>query len=156
MPETFLDAVARDDALRKIVETGVTSVGAQEGSLLLLEPTGLNLRFTVCCSPVADKLQGLQQSVGDGISGLSFQMQQPMIVNDTQTDPAYDPHVDKQVGVVTTTIMVVPIATPDEEFGVLTAINKPGGFSQNDMNAYLDLTETIAIALTAMEAKHAS
>jgi GAF domain-containing protein len=125
---------------------------AAEGSILLLSEDGKSLRFVVSHSPVADKLRALEQPVGKGITGLSVSLQQPMIVNKTERSGAFDPSVDVQTGVKTKSIMVIPLATPDGEFGALTAINSAtsDGFVARDLERYSEFAEQIAARLSSL------
>ena len=142
-----------DAALRQTLDEAVAAVCAAEGSILLLSDDGGSLRFVLSHSPVADKLIGLQQPLVHGITGLSVSLQQPMIVNETHDNAAFDPSVDAKTGMTTRTIMVVPLVTPREEFGALTAINstRPEGFGLEDLNRYSMYAEQICRRLTDLE-----
>lgn len=144
MTSTLLIDAADDPVLVELVHRAVATVGADEGSLLLLEPGGYALRFVVCESAMAAKLRGQSQPVGRGVSGLCYQMQQPMIVNDTEADPQFDPTIDSVVGTQTKSILAVPVTMPDDEYGVLTAINKPDGFTTKDLDTFLEFSERVA------------
>lgn len=144
MTPTLLIDAADDPVLVELVNRAVATVGGDEGSLLLLEPGGYALRFVVCRSAMAEKLRGQSQPVGRGVSGLCYQMQQPMIVNDTEADPQFDPTIDSVVGTQTKSILAVPVTMPDDEYGVLTAINKPDGFTTEDLDTFLEFSEQAA------------
>lgn len=64
---------------------------------------------------------------------------------------AFDPSVDVQTGVKTKSIMVIPLATPDGEFGALTAINSAtsDGFVARDLERYSEFAEQIAARLSS-------
>jgi GAF domain-containing protein len=132
------------------LDEAVQAVSAAEGSILLLSEGGKSLRFVVSHSPVADKLLALEQPLGKGITGLSVSLQQPMIVNETERSSAFDPSVDAETGVQTKSIMVVPLVTPAEEFGALTAINSIArvGFAAQDLERYSEFAEQIASRLS--------
>ncbi|MFZ4766578.1 MAG: hypothetical protein ACOYMN_16625, partial [Roseimicrobium sp.] len=61
--------------------------------------------------------------------------------------------VDGATGVTTQSLMVVPLTTPQQEFGALTAINSrnAGGFSTNDLENYTASAESIAQRLTELD-----
>ena len=153
MSESIYDAVARDAGLQALLSDAVQAVNASEGSLLLLTPDGKKMRFVVCKSPVADKLLGTEQALDNGITGLSVSLQQPMIVNDTAADPSFSKDVDTLTKVTTKSILVVPLAAPEKEFGALTAINSKAstGFSSQDLAAYCDAAEKVCDRLESME-----
>lgn len=140
-------------ALPTLLRSALAQVSAEEGSVLLAEPAGL--RFACCVAPAApeheSKLVGLLVPRGRGIVGLSFAFQQPMTVADVKSDPTHDQSVDAVAGSHTRSEAVVPLSTPEKEYGVLTAINAaaPGGFGARD----LDALTTAAAAVTALLAQ---
>jgi adenylate cyclase len=127
--------VSTDKALHHLLSELLHSLDAEEGSVLLINDASDALDFIVCESPVAPKLLYTSQPVGKGITGLAFTLQQPMVVNDVTRDQSFDPTVQQRTGVTTHSIMVVPLSTPESEFGALTAINsrREGGFSAEDL-----------------------
>jgi hypothetical protein len=88
-----------------------------------------------------------------GITGLAVSLQQAMIVNETRNNAMFDPTVDAKTGMTTKTIMIVPLVTPREQFGALTAINsrKMEGFGQDDLQRYSIFAEQICRRLTDLE-----
>ncbi len=135
---------ASDSVLRRILHAAIQNVSAGEGSILLLAGDGNALEFAVSESPVADKLVGLRQPLGKGITGLAFTLQQPMVVNDPGSDASFDPTVQNHSGVVTRSIMVVPLVSPDAEYGAVTAINSTSGaFSDIDLDVFAEAARLI-------------
>jgi len=141
---------SEDSALRQLLDEAVETVCAAEGSILLLSEDGKFLRFVVSTSGAADKLRGLKQPLTKGITGLSVSLQQPMIVNETGESPAFDPSVDAETGLKTASIMVIPLVTPEQEFGALTAINSTAisGFGTQDLERFSEFAEQIARRLS--------
>ena len=138
--------VSQDAVLRRLLDKAVEAVHAAEGSILLLSDDGKFLRFVVSTSDVADKLRSLEQPLSKGITGLAVSLQQPMIVNETGQSSAFDPSVDAQTGFTTKSIMVIPLVTPQQEFGALTAINSTAhsGFARQDLERYSEFAEQIS------------
>jgi GAF domain-containing protein len=145
MGEPNYECVAGDAELQQILAQAVEAAGAAEGSLLLINPGGDKLRFVISHSPVSDKLIGTEQDLSEGITGLAVSLQQPMIVNDAASDPRHSQAVDALTTVQTKSIMVVPLASPEAEYGAMTAINSSalGGFSTDDMKAYCEASVKI-------------
>lgn len=143
-------------AIPLLLGTTLARIGAEEGSVLLAEPAGL--RFALCVAPAApnreSKLVGHLVPRGKGIVGLAFAFQQPMAVADVKSDPTHDHSVDATVGSHTQSEMVVPLSTPEKEYGVLTAINaaNPSGFSMRDLDALTTAAATITAQLAQAEA----
>ena len=142
--------LAKDDTpLSEALAEAVQSVGAQEGSILLLTPSGQALRFALCSSPNSDKLIDTQQPVTRGVVGLVASFQQPTINNALDDDPQHDPSVDEKVGSSTHSQMAVPLSDAHQEYGVITAINadKTSGFTNDDLQRYLKAAKTITARL---------
>ena len=147
------EKASQDRSLRILLEEALHEVHAAEGSVLLLSTGGSALRFVVSISPVADRLLALEQPLGKGVTGLSVSLQQPMVVNELREHASFDPSVDRETGVTTKSLMVVPLSTPEQEFGAITAINsdKPGGFTEDDLENYTARAETIAQRLLELD-----
>ena len=152
MGEPHYDKVSDDVRLQQLLAAAVESVGGGEGSLLLVNPDGDKLRFVISHSPVADKLVGTEQDLTEGITGLAVALQQPMIVNDVASDPRHNSAVDDMTTVQTKSIMVVPLVSPEAEFGALTAINSKAatGFSSADLQSFCEASEGVLARLVEL------
>jgi len=153
------EIVAGDARLREILSESVKEVDAREGSILILTADETALRFLVCDSPAAEQLIGTEQPLGKGVTGLACSLQQPMVVNDVAGEgegAIFDDTVDKKLGARTESIMVVPLASPEREYGALTAINtvRKEGFTAADLERYLDAAEEITLRLEELEHEH--
>ena len=150
-----MEAYSGDEVLRELLAAAVEGVNAAEGSILLVTSDRSQLRFVVAHSPVADRLEGTEQDVNKGITGLSFSMQQPMIVNDVKADPSHYSGVDEKTQTTTQSEMVMPLASPEDEFGVMTAINSksPDGFTTKDLEIYDEAAATITARLEELRPK---
>lgn len=149
---THFEKAANDKALGDLLRRAIREVGAAEGSLLLLDLSGKQLRFVICESPVAGKLLGQAQPIDKGITGLAVSLQQPMIVNNTEAHGQFDPTIDVRTGSTTRSIMVVPLSTPRQEFGAITAINAraDAGFADADLKTYQDFAANLSTRLTEL------
>ena len=70
MNPNVYDLAKGDAQLAKKLADAVQAVGAQEGSILLLTPSGQALKFAICSSSDSDKLVDTQQPVTRGVVGL--------------------------------------------------------------------------------------
>lgn len=141
-----------DTQLATFLADAVAGVGAQEGSILLLTPSGQALRFALCSSADSEKLINTQQPVTRGVVGLVASFQQPTINNELASDPQHDPSVDEKVGSITQSQMAVPLSDAYQEYGVITAINAQhnDGFTNDDLQRYLDAAKTITARLSEL------
>ena len=145
--------LAKDDTqLAHALTHAVRAVGAEEGSILLLTPSGQALRFAVCSSEGTAGLVDTQQPVTRGVVGLVASFQQPTVANQLAGDPQHDPTVDEKVGSTTHSQMAVPLSDSEHEFGVVTAINaqSPDGFTNADLQCYLDAANAITARLAEL------
>jgi len=145
--------VTNDTALSQLLAEAVKAVHASEASILLFNPDGASLRFVLSHSPVAEKLLGSTVSLQESITGLAAVLQQPMLVNEVKEDPKFQHDVDLKSGVVTKSILVMPLVTPQQQFGALTAINSEveGGFGREDMETYAQFAERICRRLAELD-----
>jgi GAF domain-containing protein len=152
LPQDIYQLAKQDKELADALADAVQSVGAQEGSILLLTPSGQALRFALCSSPNSDKLIDTQQPVTRGVVGLVASFQQPTINNALNDDPQHDPSVDEKVGSSTHSQMAVPLSDAYQEYGVVTAINanNEAGFTNNDLQRYLDAAKAITARLAEL------
>lgn len=141
-----------DGPLAEALAKAVRTVDAQEGSILLLTPSGQALRFAVCSASEAAKLIDTQQPVTRGVVGLVASFQQPTIANQLAGDPQHDPSVDEKVGSTTSSQIAVPLSDSEHEFGVVTAINsaRPEGFTNENLEQFLVCASEITARLSEL------
>lgn len=84
----------------------------------------------------------------EGIAGWVTRNRQPLIVNDVRTNPLYQSAIDGQTGLLTSSILCVPLETRGEVLGVIEAINHPtGSFTEADKQVLASVASWAAIAL---------
>jgi signal transduction histidine kinase len=84
----------------------------------------------------------------EGIAGWVTRNQKPLIVNDVRTNPLYHSAIDGQTGLLTNSVLCVPMAQRDEVLGVIEAINHPNGaFGETDQQLLTSVAAWAAVAL---------
>jgi signal transduction histidine kinase len=84
----------------------------------------------------------------EGIAGWVARNQLPLIVNDVRTNPLYHSAIDSQTGLLTSSVLCVPLLRRDEIVGVIEAINHPrGAFTGTDQQMLSSVASWAAIAL---------
>jgi signal transduction histidine kinase len=84
----------------------------------------------------------------EGIAGWVTRNRKPLIVNDVRTNPLYHSAIDGQTGLLTTSVLCVPMEQREEVVGVIEAINHPrGAFTQADQQLLSSVASWAAIAL---------
>lgn len=120
------------DALRlllhDLVTRAVSVVGSAEGSILIPDVSGMQLRFFVAHSPKAEEVEQLHVPIEGSIAGHVFNTGQMMAMSDLQEERAanfYDV-IDKTLGVATRTYLALPVLAQGRALGVATYVNRPG------------------------------
>ncbi len=84
----------------------------------------------------------------EGIAGWVTRNQKALIVNDVRTNPLYHSAIDGQTGLLTNSVLCVPMAQRDEVLGVIEAINHPNGaFGEPDQQLLSSVAAWAAVAL---------
>jgi class 3 adenylate cyclase len=135
--------------LTRIVEKSKEVMGAEAGSLLLIDKAVGQLRFEVARGAATAALRLLTVKVGQGIAGQVALTGQPLRVTDAYQDPRFDPFYDSQSGFKTRSLLAVPIILNGEIIGVLEVINKIGqeAFDEHDVSLFQSFASSAGAAL---------
>jgi sigma-B regulation protein RsbU (phosphoserine phosphatase) len=105
-------------------------VGADRCSIWLVDKK-LNRLWT----KVAHGVRELHIPIGQGLVGACVARNEAILVNDTSSDERFLKSVDKESGYVTKSVLTLPLHGMDgKPMGALQVLNKPGGFSQEDVD----------------------
>lgn len=128
-----------EELLRRIVETGVRVVGAQEGSILLFDSQRECLVFALTVgNPEAEKaLKGQSVPLGQGTTGLAAATLDVQVGGTTYTGIDLG---EKQDASLPDAVMAAPMVSGERLMGVVTAISfEPGrSFGSRDMKTYAE------------------
>jgi len=84
----------------------------------------------------------------EGIAGWVTRNRRPLIVNDVRSNPLYQSAIDGQTGLLTTSVICIPLERRDEVLGVIEAINHPrGAFTETDQQVLSSVAAWAAIAV---------
>lgn len=128
-----------------VLHTALKSIGASDGSILLVDEEHQELYFAVVEGQVRNKLQGHRIPAGTGLAGWVVKNNKPIIVPNVNTDPRFYAAIDKNFQFKTRSLICVPLSYEGRMLGVLQAINKTGEREFNDD----DLTLLNLVALLA-------
>jgi sigma-B regulation protein RsbU (phosphoserine phosphatase) len=136
------------ELLQLIISTTTDLVGAEEGSLLLVDEDTGELIFYVS-SEETGKLVEQRIPAGQGVAGWVVEHAQSASINDAANDPRFYRGIDTAVGSTTRNLLAVPLSVKDRVIGVLEAINKENGavFSASDLERAEALASLASIAL---------
>jgi signal transduction histidine kinase len=143
MTSTLELEMALENAMRHAqgllkVEACVLFLLDEAGSQLVLKASGgAQLR-----------IRGVSIGLEEGIAGWVARNRQPLIVNDVRSNPLYHSSIDGQTGLLTTSVLCVPLETRGEVLGVIEAINHPrGSFSESDQQVLSSVASWAGIAV---------
>ena len=100
--------------------------GAERCSLWLLDGNG------ELYTRVAHEIGEIRIPQGLGIVGACIEQNEPIIINDAQSDPRLFSRIDNQSGYQTHSIACIPLTINGVVIGAVELLNKPGGFSVED------------------------
>jgi signal transduction histidine kinase len=137
------------ESVLKLVISEVRSLlDTEEASVLLRDPTSDDLVFAAVAGAGSEELVGTRMPVTKGIAGWVMQNRQPVLVQDAQNDPRFYSGVDQKIGLITRSVIAVPLRFRGAVWGVVEAINKVGGaFSEGDVGLLEALARSAAIGL---------
>lgn len=132
-----------DDVLQRIVDEVVRQLGADRGTLYLVDHARGELVSRVAHLP---ELAEIRLRVGDGVAGWVAQTGEAVIVPDSPHDDRFDPTIDSMTGYTTDSMLAVPVRRADGALiGVAQVLNKVGGrFDRADLERLLVLATEIA------------
>ncbi len=105
-------------------------VGADRCSIWLAD-TKNNRLWT----KVADGVRELHIPIGQGLVGAAVARNETILVNDPSQDDRFLKSVDVETGYVTKSVLTMPLHGLDgKPMGALQVLNKPGGFSPEDVD----------------------
>lgn len=128
-----------------IMKAAIDSVGASDGSLMLVDEESNELAFVVVHGVARDALTGHRIPIGTGIAGWVAQRGENVIVPNVNLDPRFSHTIDKSFRFRTHSLLCVPIIHEGRTLGVIQAINKVDGKEFNDF----DLTLLVVVARLA-------
>lgn len=139
--------------LDRILTSALTSIGATDGSLLLLDDLTNELVFVVVHGAVGGSLLGWRIAPGVGIAGWVAKHMEPVIVPNAHLDPRFHRNVDQTFQFHTQSLMCVPIIHAGEVLGVIQALNKMGEeFNNADLALFGVVAQLAATLMSKAEA----
>lgn len=121
--------------LERVLQSALLSIGASDGSLMLVDAEKQELVFAVVHGQVKNSLVGHRLPLGSGIAGWVAANREPLVIEDVQRDPRFSAEVDQSFRFQTRSMVCVPVLDDERVMGVLQAINKfeERAFNQSDL-----------------------
>ncbi len=127
--ESFSSTMDLNKLLLMVLGRAISLLGAEVGSIWLVDDSGEGVECHVAEGPTKDKVIGLKLKNGVGIVGWVVENQKPIMVEDCSKDPRFSTAVDKKIDFVTKTMLCVPLTVKGECLGSIQIINKKGSNS---------------------------
>ena len=134
-------------ALQKAMEHTQNLLKAEAVVLFLMDESGEQL-FLKASGGGRLRIRDVAIRLEEGIAGWVTRNKSPLIVNDVRTNPLYHSAIDGQTGLLTTSVLCVPLERRGEVLGVIEAINHPRGtFTEGDQNLLLSVASWAAVSI---------
>jgi two-component system NtrC family sensor kinase len=133
-------------SLKNSMDHAQKLLGAEAVVLFLLDERGQRLVLKASGGRHV-RIRDVAIRLEEGIAGWVARNRRPLIVNDVQQNPLYHSAIDAQTGLLTNSVLCVPLETRGEALGVIEAINKEGGFTESDQQMLSSVASWAAIAL---------
>lgn len=136
------------ELLHHIVQVAADLTNSESAGILLCDEASNNLRF-VAVTQHTERLYDIPVPLDASIAGVAFIENQPVIVDEVETDPRYYPKVAEILKYPAYSILAVPLTFCDQKIGVLEAENKKAEarFDETDADLLMALAAQAAIAI---------
>ena len=147
-PETDVLAL-----INQILAAALQAVGAESGSLILLDEEANELVFVDVIGSQKAELLGYRMPANQGIVGAALSNRAPLLVPDVRQDPRWYSQVDDSFGYETRSIMCVPVMDDSRVLGAIEVINKQGNlpFNREDLEILRLVARLSSLALVKAE-----
>lgn len=148
MSQTMIDTMDIEKILMEINYAVKKLIGAEGAGFLLFDQENNKLILQKPAFGINDKevISKYQVSILEGGNAVNvFQNRKPYFSNDIDQDPIIKKNLTDIFS--TKNVVTVPIGVGDNYFGVLHIQNKPGGFTQDDVNLINLFVAQIAVVI---------
>lgn len=155
----ILDVNEGDILNDMLVKYAIESVGAERGSLLILDPSQSQLYYSICyiyrdqhCDETnyASTLKEIRFDLFDCVAGFAFRERETIVCSSTSDNPRYKPLADALLPVAAESAIYLPISVGNEALGVLEIVNGPNRRHLDESDAEI-LTIITNLVASAME-----
>jgi K+-sensing histidine kinase KdpD len=136
-----------DDVLRRILQAALDLLEAKEGSIMLLDASGDNLRVAAAITGAGKVVEGAVVKVGQGVAGWVAEHREPLLLTGRAPNRMFDALETKEREIPAA--VSVPLVVQDELYGVLNINSsiETRTFSEYDLRALQLFAEHAAIAI---------
>ncbi|WP_246943901.1 GAF and HD-GYP domain-containing protein [Bacillus pinisoli] len=141
--------LAIQDVFENILLQMVQVVGAEAGTLWVLDQDHEEIVASAAYGPTASAILNIRLSKEEGIVGKVMSTGEAHLIEDVTKDPNWAKRVDQSSGFITRSMITVPLVAKGHSIGALQLLNKQGHslFTKQDVNLALALANQSALAL---------
>jgi HD-GYP domain-containing protein (c-di-GMP phosphodiesterase class II) len=148
LAKTLVTSQDVDTLLAEISLAVERMTSSEAASLLLLDATKKQLVFKIATGEKGSSVKRFYVPLGKGVAGWVAENQQPVVLNDVQSDTRFTGQIDKSSGFSTRSILAVPMTVNGQLIGVAEALNKVGGiYTDHDRKTMENLASLAAAAI---------
>lgn len=135
--------------LQSLIDVAGELTGSEAASILQYEDASGQLLYVVVPWFQREALLDQRVPITDSLAGQTFTKGAPLIVNDVQADRRHWKGADQATGLVTRSLVAVPLLFKGQPLGVLEAINKNGNahYTEEDITILETLAAQAALAI---------
>ncbi|MEE2676955.1 MAG: GAF domain-containing SpoIIE family protein phosphatase [Myxococcota bacterium] len=148
LTQHFAEALNLERTLERALESIAAHVGAEAGSLWLVENDGQELACAACVGP--NPITGLRLPVSEGIVGKSVRENACQTVLDVASDPDFSQKMDAESGFLTRSLLCAPMRFSEDVIGAVELVNKRDGdgrFATRDGHLLQVLASSAGLAI---------
>jgi len=149
--QKFHESIKLGELLPTVFKEVIEAMGAEGGSIWLLDPSGRELQCVIAAGGGGEKLRGSRLKLGEGLAGWVTLYQQPTTVDDVKRDERWAADVGdaKRLDFETTSLISAPLVVKGESLGAINVVNKIGaeGFTPYDLELLTGLANNAALAI---------
>ncbi len=137
-----------DELLAAIIDSASSLTGSDSSSILVYDKESQSLRFAAAPFYISETLRGMPIPLDKSIAGLVYANAQPMALNRAAGDDRIYRAVDRELNMVTRTMLAVPLIFKGKPIGVLETINKlhDAQYTEEDVSILETLAAQAAVA----------
>ncbi len=155
--QQLLDQISRyfqqtldiDVLIPRIFKEINSTIQAEGQSIWLLDPDGATVTCRSATGIGVNNVINLTVPVDRSIVGSTILTQEPLLIEDAQADARLNRRADAKTGLITRTLMSVPMVREGKSIGALQAVNKRGGalFNKDDLSLFTSIASSAALAI---------
>lgn len=138
---------------RKVIKSALnelkTRIGAEAATMFLFDHSDSTLCFWAMQGPSNEELERSKIPANCGFVGWVLEHQEPILVNDVQSDPRFFREIDETTGFRTRNLICAPLTVRmADKLGAVEVLNRlPGDFSPEDLEFLNQFAAQVALAI---------